>query len=89
MAELKQNQVPAGEGSAVAEQPKPRPCPQDCNRCGTAQQIFCCTKMLFDLSRAQMEARQQIAAVEKSIADIQMQFQPREDNLQPSLPFAE
>ena len=89
MAETKQNQVPAGEGPAVAEQPKPRPCPQDCNRCGTAQQIFCCTKMLFDLSRAQMEARQQIAAVEKSIADIQMQLQPRENDTQLSIPFIE
>jgi hypothetical protein len=89
MAETKQNQLPAGEGPAVAEQPKPRPCPQDCNRCGISQQIFCCTRMLFDLSRAQMEARQQIAAVEKSIADIQMQLQPRENDTQLSIPFIE
>lgn len=45
--------------------------------------------MLFDLSRAQMEARQQIAAVEKTIADIQMQLQPRENDTQLSIPFIE
>ena len=69
--------------------PQPRPCPQDCRMCGMNQQLFCTTKMLFDLSRAQQMLGQQVAAVEKAVADIQAQMQPKEQGEAMSIPFAE
>lgn len=69
MAETRQTQ------QAEAPQPAPRPCPQDCSLCSISQQVFCCTRMLFDLSRAQMETRRQVGAVEHAIADIRAQLQ--------------
>ena len=57
--------------------------------CGMNQQLFCTTKMLFDLSRAQQMLGQQVAAVEKTVADIQAQMQPKEQGEAMSIPFAE
>lgn len=82
MAETKQTQ------QAEGQQPSPRPCPQDCNRCSISQQVFCCTRMLFDLSRAEAEARRQIAGVERAVADISAQLQSG-GMQQPSVPLVE
>lgn len=91
MAETKQPQFSVSDGSAVAQQPTqqsapasppqpaPRPCPQNCALCGTQQQVYCTTKMLFDLSRAYQEARQQIAAVEKAVADIRTHLEAKDE----------
>ena len=86
----------ASGGSAAAQQAPPqpaqqshRPCPQDCNRCSISQQIFCSTKMLFDLSRSHQEARQRIAAMEAAIAEIQSQLQPKDTDTPLSTPFIE
>ncbi len=74
---------------AQGAQPTPRPCPQDCSRCSVSQQVYCSTKMLFDLSRAYQEARQQIASVKAAIAGIQAQLQPKEGEAPLSTPFIE
>lgn len=71
-----------------ARQPQPRPCPQDCTKCTTSQHIFCSAKMLFDLSRAYQEQRQQTAELAKAVADIQQQLK-KEQEVQLSIPFAE
>ena len=78
------NTKPATE---AAEQ-QARPCPQDCRLCGTSQQLFCTTKMLFDLSKAQQRLAQKMEAMEKSVADIQSHLQPKEADGELVLPFA-
>ena len=97
--ENRNTQFPAGATAAPqpqsptpspqSSQQSPRPCPQDCNRCGIQQQIFCSTKMLFDLSRAYQESRQQIASMEAAIAGIQAQLQSAGTDGQLSTPFIE
>ena len=34
------------------EEVKAKPCPQDCGKCSPWQQMYCCTKMAFDLSNS-------------------------------------
>ena len=81
------NQPDPRSASETARQPQPRPCPQDCSKCSTPQHIFCSAKMLFDLSRAYQEQRQQSAELAKAVADIQEQLKPKEQEVQLSLPF--
>ena len=38
-----------------------RPCPQDCAKCLPAQQLFCCTKMAFELSKEIKELKDDLA----------------------------
>jgi hypothetical protein len=45
--------------------------------------------MLFDLSRAYQETRQQLAAMESVMAVIQSQLQPKDDNAPLSTPIIE
>ncbi len=71
------------------QQPQPRPCPQDCSRCSTQQHIFCSTKMLFDLSRAFQESRRQQAEIVQTVAAIQEQLKPKEQESQLSIPFTD
>lgn len=71
------------------QQPQPRPCPQDCRLCGMNQQLFCTTKMLFSLSSAFQETRQQISLLELAIDDIKEQLQPKKDETELSIPFAD
>lgn len=80
------NQPDPRSASEGARQPQPRPCPQDCSKCSTPQHIFCSAKMLFDLSRAYQEQRQQTAGLAKAMADIQQQLK-KEQEVQLSLPF--
>ena len=78
-------------GSAQAQgpqTPQPRPCPQDCRKCGTSQQVFCSTKMLFDMSRAMQEGMQRLAEVEKAMADLQAKMK-QEQVSELSIPFSE
>lgn len=75
--------------TAVPQQPQPRPCPQDCRLCGMNQQLFCTTKMLFSLSSAFQETRQQISLLELAIDDIKEQLQPKKDETELSIPFAD
>ena len=74
---------------ADRQQPQPRPCPQDCSKCSTPQHIFCSAKMLFDLSRAYQEQRQQSAELAKAVADIQEQLKPKDQEVQLSIPFTD
>ena len=82
------NQPNPQSASDAARQPQPRPCPQDCSKCTTPQHIFCSAKMLFDLSRAYQEQRQQTAELAKAVADIQQQLK-KEQEVQLSIPFVE
>lgn len=69
--------------------PQPRPCPQDCRMCGMSQQIFCSTKMLFDLSRSQQTLREQVDELAKAVGDLQDRLQPKEQDGELSIPFSE
>ena len=101
MAQESRNpQFSAGDGSAAAQQQSPqqsvvtpaagpRPCPQDCSRCPVSQQVYCSTKMLFDLSRAHQETSRQLAAVTAAIADIQAQLHPKDGAAPLSTPIIE
>ena len=74
----KENEMSVQPSEAVAQQaqqPQARPCPQDCRQCGMSQQVFCTTKMLFDLSRAQQVLGQHIASVVAAMADLRAQMQ--------------
>ena len=86
----KENETGARQQTAQQPQaPQARPCPQDCRRCGVSQQIFCTTKMLFDLSKTQQAISQKIEVVENTVADIQAQLQPKEQDVELAIPFAE
>lgn len=91
MAEQDNNtQQPAGAQPAAAQQqPQARPCPQDCRQCGMNQQLYCTTQMLFNLSRAQQETGRRISMLELSLDDIKEQLQPKQEEGQLSIPFAE
>ncbi len=67
----------------------PRPCPQDCTKCPTQQQIFCSTKMLFDMSRSQQQLRNQMEEMSRTILTLQDQMKPKESDGQLSIPFIE
>ena len=86
MAEETKQQV---EGEAQTHVPQARPCPQDCRQCGTNQQIYCSTQMLFNMSRAQQEMSKRISMLELALDDIKEQLQPKKDEVQLSIPFAE
>lgn len=88
MAQETQNHT---EGAAQQQQqaPQPRPCPQDCRLCGMNQQIYCSTQMLFNMSRAQQEMSKRISMLELALDDIKEQLQPKQEDGQLSIPFAE
>lgn len=89
MAKENETSVQQPQVAQQPQAPQARPCPQDCRQCSMSQQIFCTTKMLFDLSRAQQVLAQKLEAVEKTVADIQAQLQPKEKDGELALPFAE
>lgn len=54
------------------------------------QQLFCSVKMLFNLSREQREIKNQMAEMAGTIATIQDQMKPKEQEEMPLVePFAE
>ncbi len=65
-----------------------RPCPQDCRMCPMPQQVFCATKMLFDLSRSQQVLRDQMSELSKEVGILRDQMKPNDDDGQLSIPFA-
>lgn len=72
------------------QQPQARPCPQDCRLCGVNQQIFCTTKMLFNLSRTAQEMSQRMSIMELTLDDIKEQLKPKTvEEAQLSIPFSE
>lgn len=96
MAEKNTTQTPASGGNAAEQsqsqqpnQASPRPCPMNCRLCPMPQQIFCSSKMLFDLSRAYQEQRQQLADIAKVMNELQTQLQTKADDTQLSIPFVE
>lgn len=54
----------------VAPQPQARPCPQDCGKCGPWQQMFCCTKMTFELSKNVQSMGLAITQMQEEIAEL-------------------
>ena len=62
-----------------------RPCPQDCRMCPMTQQIFCSTKMLFDLSRSQQAMAMQMTKLIEAVNELQQ----KQDADQLSIPFSE
>lgn len=79
----------AKETDSINQEQRPRPCPQNCALCSQQQQIYCASKMLFDLSRLYQELRQQIAGIESAVAHIQEQTSPAGGDGQLSVPFIE
>jgi hypothetical protein len=73
---------------AQPQAPQARPCPQDCRQCSVNQQIFCTTKMLFDLSRSQQIIRNQMAELSTAVGVLQDQLKPKEQEGELSIPFS-
>ena len=71
------------------QQPQARPCPQDCRLCGMNQQIYCSTQMLFNMSRTVQEANKRLSLLELAMDDVKEQLQPKTEEAQLSIPFAE
>ena len=63
------------------EKPNARPCPQDCGKCSSWQQVYCCTKMTFNLSKVTNEARAEIAALRSEIAELRSTLPEKADEL--------
>lgn len=55
--------------------------------CPMTQQIFCATKMLFDLSRSQQVLRDQVSELTKEVGILRDQMKPKDDDGQLSIPF--
>lgn len=71
------------------QQPQARPCPQDCRQCSVNQQIYCSTQMLFNMSRTAQETNKRLSMLELALDDIREQLQPKQEEGQLSIPFAE
>lgn len=92
MAEKKQDttvQEQPNENKETTQQEQPRPCPQDCRMCGVSQQVFCSTKMLFDMSRTIQALGQKVAEMETAIGGIQAEMQKSNTPDQLAIPFSE
>lgn len=63
-------QIEKTQAEQVSQQPEVRPCPQDCSKCGPWQQMFCCTKMMFDLSRSLQTARQEVEQLRLEVTEL-------------------
>lgn len=79
----------AQEKDTNIQQPQARPCPQDCRMCPMTQQVFCSTKMLFDLSRSQQVLRDQVSELSKEVGTLRDQMKPKGEDGQMSIPFIE
>lgn len=79
--------APQTAPAASPQQQQARPCPQDCTKCPMPQQVFCATKMLFDLSRSQQTLRDQMSELTKAVGTLQDQMRPKESDGQLSIPF--
>lgn len=80
---------PVQDATPQSNQQSIRPCPQDCRMCPMPQQIFCATKMLFDLSRSQQVLRDQVSELTKEVGILRDQMKPKDDDGQLSIPFIE
>lgn len=86
----KENETNRQEAAAQQPQaPQPKPCPQDCRQCSVSQQIFCTTKMLFDLSRAMQDTSQRLSALELALDGIKDQLQPKTQDGELAMPYTE
>lgn len=47
-----------------------RPCPRDCSACGTSQQLYCCTKMIFDQSVIIQGIRSELSQVRDELNEL-------------------
>ena len=54
----------------VEKEQQARPCPQDCGKCSPWQQMFCCTKMVFELSKHFQEARAEVAQLREELSEL-------------------
>ena len=78
-----QSQERLESGSAM-----PRPCPQECIKCSPWQQLFCCTKMLFELSKTVnglsgtiTEAKTKIEKLSSEVSELKSIVPPQTDEL--------
>ena len=78
-----------GTQQQTPQAPQPRPCPQDCRLCGMNQQLYCSTQMLFNMSRTAQETNKRLSLLELAMDDIKEQLQPKQEEAQLSIPFAE
>ena len=58
------------DNTVKQEAPKGRPCPKDCEKCTPWQQMYCCTKMVFDLSKDLQSARQEVAQLKGEVTEL-------------------
>lgn len=85
-----QKPTEAAQAAQPSASQQPRPCPQDCAKCPMPQQLFCSVKMLFNLSREQRDMKSKMELMAETIATLQEQLKPKEQE-QVTLvePFAE
>lgn len=71
------------------QQPAARPCPQDCRLCSTPQQVYCCTRMMFDSSKMLQECRQLSIQSMAAMAELKELIAKKNNPEELSIPFAE
>lgn len=65
-----ENKVPVGAPAPAQAQTQARTCPHDCGKCHPWQQMYCCTKMVFDLSKSMQEIREEIGQLKAEVYDM-------------------
>jgi len=58
------------ENTQQEQHPTTRPCPQNCLKCTPMQQIYCCTKMMFDQSATIQKMATKIESLETEIVNL-------------------
>lgn len=85
MANSKNQNTEAG-GAATEQAARPRPCPQDCMRCSMSQQLFCATKMVFDLTQTVQGLAGRVAELSLAMAEVRERLQPEDADGRMSTP---
>lgn len=67
------------QASVQTTQTQERPCPHDCRRCNPGQQIYCCTKMVYDLSRSLQEVKSEIRQLKEEMNGVQTYIPTKTD----------
>lgn len=66
------------KNQAQEEQPKARPCPKDCTKCGFQQHAFCAAQMGFYTIEKLHEMQNQISALQQEVEKLKTSEQPLE-----------
>ena len=63
-----------------------RPCPQDCGKCNPWQQVYCCSKMMFEFSRNFQSMKDEIGQLHEEIVELRKNIPAQsEDFIDPEI----